>query len=80
MPCYMANPRLLVILGVVIGFGGIKLLVGPWQESLRWTFRRAGLSSSALLWAGGSILAKRRPAGSPPLGTAMKCWSAASRW
>lgn len=67
-------PRLLVILGVVIGFGGIALLVGPWQESNSVDFLGAlAVIIGTSLWAGGSIYSRNADLPeSPLLGTAME--------
>lgn len=67
-------PRLLVILGVLVGFGGIALLVGPWQETNQVDiFGALAVIVGASLWAGGSIYSRSAdlPA-SPLLGTGME--------
>ena len=71
------KPRARILLGVLIGFGGIVLLVGPWQEAYQVDLLGAlAVVMGALLWAGGSIYSRGADLPeSPLLGTGMEMLS-----
>jgi drug/metabolite transporter (DMT)-like permease len=71
------RPAPLVWAGVLMGFGGIALLVGPAELTGAATRIHTGgaavLTLAAFLWAGGSLFSRRAPLpDSPLLGTGME--------
>jgi drug/metabolite transporter (DMT)-like permease len=71
------RPNLQTVIGILVGFVGIFILVGPWQDrGQEEPFNTLGIMAlflAALFWAIGSLYSRRAPLpDSPLLGTGME--------